>query len=108
MANLRVLRAVWSTPKGGSGISTFYAPDSVGAPMAKVRSFFESLKSALPTNVTVAYQTSGPVIDDVSGATTGVWSETGNTTTTGTGAGAFTGNAGACVIWHTGFYAGRR
>lgn len=108
MTDLNVLRAVWSTPKGGSGVSTFYARDSVTAPLAKVRSFFESLKSAIPNNVTISYPTSGPFISDVDGATKGVWSETGNAVTTGTGTAGYAGSAGACIIWHTGVYAGRR
>jgi hypothetical protein len=108
MAEIDIIRAVWSTPKGGAGVSTFYANSAVGAPVAKVRSFFEALKAALPTNVSVSYPSTGASIDDVSGATVGTWTETGNTTTTGTGAGAFTGQSGCCIVWHTGFYAGRR
>src|SRR3954468_5785557 len=108
MVTLRGVRATWSTPKGGAGVSTFYADPSVTAPLAKVKTFFDALKTGIPNSVTVSYPNTGVSIDDTNGATVGVWSESGVVPTAMTGAGSFSGNSGCCVIWHTGFYAGRR
>lgn len=108
MATLRQVRAVWSVPKGGAGVSTFYAGETVPAPLAKVKTFFEALKSTIPNACLISYPSTGPLIDDTDGATVGVWSETGVTPTSVTGAGGYAGQAGACIVWHTGFYVNRR
>jgi hypothetical protein len=108
MATLRQVRAVWSVPKGGAGVSTFHADESVPNPLARVKAFFEALKTTIPNAALISYPSTGPLIDDSDGATVGVWTETGVANTSLTGAGGYAGQAGCCIVWHTGFYVNRR
>jgi hypothetical protein len=108
MALIDQHRVVWSVPKGGAGVSTFYFRDSDGPHPQLLKDFFDTLKTQLPAAVTINYPTVGNVVDDATGNTVSTWSNASVGTTTGSGTGAYAGAAGAVINWHSGVYqAGR-
>jgi len=86
-------------PNGGPGVSTFYG---VGVPLAAgVKTFFDSMKTRIPSGITVAFDGSGEDIDIASGVLQSAWSNGVPWTVTGTGTGAWAAGVGASVRWLT-------
>lgn len=92
MSTLMRVRAVSQGWVGGPGLNTFYflgsePPVTAEATeaVARVRAFFESLKTKMPTLWTVQPQNAVDTIDDTTGALTGGLSGTAVGLTTGTG-----------------------
>lgn len=105
------VNSAWQNWPGAPGVTTFYAsPTPLQADIDSVRAFFFALAGLLPTGLTIQVPSSGDNIDETDGTITGTWS-VGVTpaVVTGTGAGAYAGNAGAVVHWlSNGIVAGRR
>lgn len=112
MANMRRYNVAWQNWPGSPGVSVFYSDTSVDISTFTdaLRAFWNSLAALLPSGLTVQVPSSGDVINDQDGTITGSWSDgTPVLVVTGTGAGAYAGNAGAVVHWLTsGVVNGRR
>lgn len=104
------VRCSWQNWPGSPGVSTFYLdPAPSQASIDSIRSFFNAFQSILPAGLTINVPNSGDEIEETTGALSGVWSvPTVPLATTGTGAGAYAGNAGAVVHWLTEGIAGKR
>jgi hypothetical protein len=110
MTDMARVRCVWQNWPGAPGISTFYlANPPTQAQIDAIRAYFNSLVTLLPSGLTITVPQTGDVIDDISGLITGSWSVgTPPVVVTGTGAGAYAGNAGAVTHWLTGLVVNRR
>ena len=104
MATISRIRAAWQNWPGAPGVSTFYAVmGPAQSEVDGVRAFFNALAALLPSGLTITVPPSGDNIDDATGQIVGAWSvTTPPAVVTGTGAGNYAGNAGACVHWTTG------
>lgn len=112
MARLKRHRVVWSgSGVVGGGLTTFYVkPDSTVGEADDIAAFFDALKSAITTAVTITVPSSGDILEDTTGVLVGTWSDPGTGgVITGTSAENFVMGAGARVRWNTsGIHAGRR
>lgn len=105
------VNCAWQSWPGAPGVSTFYLdPTPAQATIDSIRTFFNALITLLPSGLTINVPSSGDEISEATGSISGQWSvATTPTTVTGTGAGAYAGNAGAVVHWLTqGIVANRR
>ena len=104
MATIGRIRCSWQNWPGAPGVSTFFtAQPTTQGNVDGIRAFFNALAALLPSGLTITVPFQGDNIDDASGQIVGSWSvTTPPTVVTGTGAGNYAGNAGACVHWTTG------
>lgn len=95
------INASWQNWPGAPGITTFFQDPAVAQPNpAAIRTFFAAIASLLPTGLTVSVASSGDLIEETTGTLAGTWSSTPvPAVVTGTGTGAYAGNAGAVVHW---------
>lgn len=100
---LQRVRCEWTgTGIEGPGLTTFYgAADGTQAVAVAAASFFNGLKSYLPTGTSIAVPATGDVIDEATGALTGTWGSGPTTTITGSGTGSFAQGVGARIVWET-------
>ena len=110
MTDLARVRVAWQGWPGSPGVSTFYLGNPPSqASIDAIRAYFNSLITLLPSGLTITVPQSGDVISDIDGLITSSWSVgTAPTVVTGTGAGAYAGNAGAVTHWTTGLVINRR
>ena len=110
MANLKRVRVTWSgAGVVGPGLSTFYFTSTATGFSAQLQTFFQAIKSLFPPSVTVTVPNTGDLIDASTGALAGVWTDSGGSTTVGTGSGNFALGTGMRVRWVTGgIHKGRR
>lgn len=108
MANLQKVIADWTGFTGAPGYSVFYRGEA-DVVVSRLQTFYESVKTLLPSGVNVKVRTAGDLVDSGSGALTGSWTTGAGTATVGTGSGVSVGGAGCVVRWATdGIHAGRR
>ena len=105
------ISVAWQSWPGSPGVSQMYClnPPAQGN-VDSVRTFFNALATLLPSGLIINVPSSGDVISESTGQITSAWS-VGSTpaTVTGSGAGAYAGNAGGVVHWLTnGIVANRR
>jgi hypothetical protein len=112
MANMFRMNCAWQNWPGAPGVSTFYIDTATDISTATdaIRAFWNSLVTLLPSGLTIQVPAVGDTISDTDGSIVGAWSDgTPVTVVTGTGAGAYAGNAGLVVHWlTTGVVNGRR
>lgn len=110
MANLARVRVEWSgTPVVGGGLSTFYFREEGSGWTAALSNFFDGIKGVFPSLLVWRIQGSGDLIDEVSGALSGTWTEGLDLTVSATGVGQYPLGVGARVVWNTnGLTNGRR
>lgn len=104
MPNIHRVSVAWQGWPGSPGVSQFYmkqSPDYQGV-VDDLRTFFDAVKALLPSGLTVQVPVSGDTLNDNTGGIVGSWSATTPPlVVTGTGAGAYAGNAGAVIHWLT-------
>lgn len=100
----------WQGWPGAPGVSQhFQTGGIVQANIDAVRSFYNALVTLIPSGLTIQVPSIGDDIDDASGLIVGSWSvATTPAVVTGTGAGAYAGNAGAVIHWQTALVVNRR
>lgn len=108
MVTLHQLRVSWTGMKGGPGVSTFYSQTDKDVTLAHLHTFFDAIKYALPTSVTIKFPTVGSEIDSATGNVTGTWSSSLQPNVVGTDNGRYSAPSGAVINWHTGLYVGGR
>lgn len=102
---VRVLMQNWP---GAPGYINLYETSDV-VDHAPYRTFFDSIKTMLPTGMTVQVPGTGDLVNEGSGDIVGSYSFTQPPVVTATGTGSYAGGAGAVVDWLTsGVVAGRR
>jgi len=94
----------------GGGLSTFYFEAASSGFVADVKTFFDTIKSAIPNSISISVPDSGDIIGDTDGALNGVWSETGTGgSVAGTSSATWAGGVGYRVVWSTaGVFQNRR
>ena len=108
MATLNQIRCTWSGVTGLPGISTFYATGDPSFLIARLKTFFEAVKTSIPTGITIAYPSSGITVDTATGQANGAWSSTTTASTSCTATGTYQAPTGAVVNWKTGVYVNGR
>lgn len=108
---LHRIRSTWSGLPGGSGVSTLYqvaAPSD--ADLTAIRTFWATCAGQLASDATIQVQNSGDIIDETTGALTGVWGpQTAVSSVVGTGGANYAAPSGGLVEWRTaGIVHGRR
>jgi len=102
------VRCVWQNFAGAPGYTNFYTTISLTT-VAPFVTFFDTIKSKLPLNLTVQIPGTGDVVNEATGQIQGIWAKVGGATITGTGAALYAGASGAVAEWTTqGIVAGRR
>lgn len=103
MATVARISVSWQGWPGAPGVSQFYAStSSLQATVDALRAFFQAQNTLIPTGLTITVPGSGDTLDDATGNLVGTWSvTTPPVIVTGSGAGAYAGNAGAVVHWLT-------
>jgi len=112
MADIARVRFVWSgTPLVGGGVSTFYTSNLAPATFTTaVRTFLAACGGLFPAGTTITPPSGGELIDENTGALSGVWTMTPGAALSGSGgAGAYAAGVGMRVRWNTaGVTRGRR
>ena len=72
MTAMQRQRVVWTGFKGAPGLTTFYFNDAA-ASQGAVHNFWSAMAVLLPSVVTISIEPGGDVIEDTTGALTGVW-----------------------------------
>lgn len=109
MPNLQRMRVHWTGFSGAPGVNTLWFDDTSPAdPAPAMRTFFEAIKAHLAQGVTIAYDNTGDLVSDATGAITGSWSGTAAANTSSTGAGVYAAPVGACVTMRTASIINRR
>lgn len=96
----------WQIPNAGPAVSTFhFDADLPGTNLASLQShiwaFFDSLKGALPNDVTIVGETEVRQIDEVTGQLQAVGTVVPNPNVTGTVTGGWAGGSGCRFDWQT-------
>lgn len=102
MANLNKVPVIWSgVPVVGGGVSTFYFNGVHTGFLADLSAFFTSVGAYIAGGVTFSFPSSGDLIDDVTGALTGTWTEPSQPSVASSGIGQFANGVGTRVVWPT-------
>lgn len=108
MTTIARIRCAWSGFVGAPGVSTFYCLDAATF-RPDLLDFWAAINETFPTNVTITIPNTGDLVDDTTGANTGVWTDGSVVTQVGGTAGVYSAPTGAVVIWGTDtFLSGRR
>lgn len=88
----------------GSAVNVlhFDASNQTSPPVAAIKTAFQNLSGAIAPGTTITIPNSGDIIEDTTGALTGVWTGTGGGSFTGTSDPRIAAGAGACIGWTTG------
>jgi len=98
----------WNNTPAPNAVNVWYAFDAGGAFTADLRAWYAAYASYIPSGVTCTFNSTGEVLDDTTGAVTGVWTDTAPAVVTGTAGGAYASGTGACFVWNTGVWNNRR
>lgn len=101
------IRVAWTGFPGGPGVSTFYATDPLSF-VGPLRTFFDSIKTLLPTDVTIQVPGAGDMVDDGTGNLIGSWTTATPAAVVGTSVAVYAAPNGLCVDWLTGTVRGKR
>lgn len=111
MSAISRLRCDW-TGAGvtGGGVSTFYTEGPPAALQAAIKTLFlGTVRTLLPTSVSVVIPASGETLESTTGVLTGTWSAGTAATVPGISGGNFAAGVGARIVWNTpGITRGRR
>jgi len=100
--NLGRHRTTWNGFVGGPGVTTLYWDIAAATPnLAAWNTFLSAIAARLPAVVVLQSQSSGDVLDDVTGNIIGSWTGAAQAAVPGTAVGAYTAPSGACINWRT-------
>lgn len=93
------VRVTWGNWSGAPGLSTFYFGSS-SIDMTALRTFWDAIKSNIPSGITIQVPNTGDQIQDTTGQISGVWGGgPSQSVVTCTGAGSYAGATGPVVEW---------
>lgn len=101
MATISRITCAWSGFPGAPGFTNFYGLGQ-STTVSPILTFFDLLKGALPSDVTITVPGNGDTIDDATGDLVGTWSATGGGVVVGTNGGGYAAPVGGCINWITG------
>src|ERR1044071_8201166 len=102
------VRCHWTGFPGAPGVNTLFFDDAPADPAPALHTFFDSIKTLLPTSVTVSIDNTGDLINEATGILSGTWSGTAGASVTGTVSALYAGASGACVDLVTSTVIGKR
>src|SRR5450759_5627197 len=102
MVNINQVRVAWSGFPGGPGISTFYTTGPLAAFRTSLSDMLTGLSTYIPGNVLMVVETSGSVLDPLSGDLVSVWSEATEHVIDGLDSSAYSAPTGFIINWATG------
>lgn len=106
---LHRVNVAWQNWPGAPGLTTLFVTDATQAKIDAIRTFFNAIAGMIPSGLTIQVPSSGDEIDLGTGEIVNAWSVgTTPTVVTGSGAGAYAGNAGMVVHWLTSIVVGGR
>ena len=73
------IRAIWNNFPGAPGYTTVYSASPPTPTLGALRGFFDAIKALIPNGTTISFPNSGDLIDEATGAVTGAWSSTPQT-----------------------------
>lgn len=100
MSTINRYRVTWDFPNGGPGVSTFYG--SGGSVVTDLATFFNAVKTRIPTAVTLNYDGTSETINVETGELVGAGPDGSSFSVVGTGTGPWAAGVGASVRWLTG------
>lgn len=99
---LHRVNCAWQNWPGAPGLTTLYVTDATQTKIDAIRTFFNALAGMIPSGLTIQVPASGDELNIGDGTIAATWSvATTPTVVTGSGAGAYAGNAGAVIHWLT-------
>lgn len=101
MANLNRVRVALTGFIGGPGVNTFYGLEAASL-RAHLGNYYTALAAYLPTSVTWTIETTGDIIDPLTGDLVGTWADSSALTSSGSSSDAYAAPVGWCVNWMTG------
>lgn len=106
---LHRVNCAWQNWPGAPGLTTFFLTDATQTKVDAIRTFFNSIAGVIPSGLTIQVPASGDELNIGDGTIAATWSvATTPTVVTGSGAGAYAGNAGAVIHWLTSVVIGGR
>jgi hypothetical protein len=107
MATIRRYRVLWGGLGALPGYSLFYA-SSGGALASDLVTFFNAIKSVMPTGLQWDVPISGDTLDDATGTINGGWTDVGGGVVAATASGAYAAGTGCYASWGTASIVGGR
>lgn len=92
--------STWTGIVGQPGYTVMYVRSTAANP-SPIFTFFDSIKAYLPVSANVNVPNTGPLLDELTGKETGVWSQGLQQNVIGTGTSAYAPSQGAQVKWTT-------
>lgn len=109
MANIKRVRCELSgTGVTGPAVSTFYFSATASGFSADLQTFYQAVKGNFPSGLQIDVPNTGDLIDETNGVLVGVWTDSGGSSTAGTGSTNFSLGNGLRVKWVTGGIRGDR
>lgn len=103
MANLKRVRCdISGVGVVGPSVATFYFTSAATGFSADLQTFFQAIKGNFPIGLTVNVPNTGDLVRETDGVLQGVWTDSGGSTTTGTGNTVFAEGSGIRARWVTG------
>lgn len=108
MVDVFQVRAVWTGFIGGPALNTFHT-GAEPTDLVPFFDFYDAIKAGIPTNTTITVEGTGNILDEETGAVTGVWGPLTDRVIDCSGGGDYAGGVGITVRWKTtDFSTGRR
>lgn len=109
MANIKRVRCdITGTGVVGPSVATFYFASTATGFSTDLQTFWQALKGNFPAGLIITVPNTGDLISETNGTLQGVWTDSGGSTTTGTGSTNFAEGSGFRVKWITGGIRGGR
>jgi len=110
VATLKRVRCdITGTGVVGPSVATFYFVQSATGFSTDLQTFFQAIKGNFPSGLVITVPNDGDTIIDTTGVLNGAWTDSGGSTTTGTGSTNFAEGSGFRIKWNTaGIRGGRR
>lgn len=119
MADIAIVKALWSGFNGAPGTSTFAIRDTAGtgsptssqvtACVGAIRTFFNAFAATIQNGVSISFDGNGTIVNEVDGELKGSVAYTVPTVVSCSGSGTVAAPAGASIRWNTaGIRNGRR
>lgn len=103
MANLKRVRCdLTGTGVVGPSVATFYFTSTATGFPADLQTFFQAIKGNFPSGLVITVPNQGDLIDVSNGVLQGGWTDSGGSTTSGTGSTTFAEGSGLRIRWGTG------